>query len=300
MLKYSQISLSVLLADPDLSLCHVDDSTNPPTVHVHTLALKCDFAAESVSQQTQLPVVVHHGVPLRTLLDYPPDGIATNPHQVCQDEPVKLGTQIQPARANWVGTAGAPVRWKDPSTGDRWGILSNWHVMVPHHTVAGHTQHQPFTDRPAVAKLTAWSPVYSNEVNTLDAAIADAHVDGKHTIGRAVIGIGELSATPLRATVGLAVVKAGRTTGVTRGVCVAVHAAARVDYGDWEAVFADQDVYADVAGSFAAAGDSGSAIAGEACKCLTGLLFAGGGGMTVACPIRYAQEKFGLLFPTFP
>lgn len=300
MLKINHLCLQVLENDPHATLCYLDQSTDPPTVHVHTADRHARSTAQLAERLSGLPVCVHHGPRLTTLLKWPPHELPANEHQACQDEPVALGTQIQPRTARWVGTAGAPARWRTSDGRDHWGILSNWHVMIVGKGAIGDTQHQPFTNRPAIAKLSAWSAVSPTEPNRLDAAIADAYIEGKHTIDNRIIGVGPLGPAPLAATVGLSVLKSGRTTAVTRGVCVAVGAAAKVNYGQFVATFADQDVYQDVTGSFSAAGDSGSAVVSQASKSICSLLFAGGGNTTIGCPIRYAIAQFGLLFPVFP
>ncbi|MFU8796988.1 MAG: InlB B-repeat-containing protein, partial [Dehalococcoidia bacterium] len=67
--------------------------------------------------------------------------------------------------------------------------------------------------------------------------------------------------------------KSGRTTGVTTGQVVHTNASVWVTYGDQSAYFVDQIVVSQTNGSFAAPGDSGSAVDrdGE----FVGLLFAG-------------------------
>jgi len=67
--------------------------------------------------------------------------------------------------------------------------------------------------------------------------------------------------------------KSGRTTGVTTGQVVHTNASVWVDYGDQSAYFVDQIVVSQVNWSFAARGDSGSAVDknGE----FVGLLFGG-------------------------
>ena len=214
----------------------------------------------------------------------------------CQDEPIKLGTQIQPRGAPWVGTAGCPVRWTDLQNKDHWGILSNWHVFCGGRYDVGHTQHQPTDQRSACAQLSNSTPVEANEPNTTDAAIADALVDGFHTIDWSILDLGVINATMHRAAVGDTVRKVGRTTGLTHARCSAIDATARVGYGDFEAIFTGQDVYDDVDESFSAPGDSGSLIVCDCNGGPTSLLFAGGGTQTIGNAIADVAEKFNLRF----
>lgn len=214
----------------------------------------------------------------------------------CQDEPIELGTQIQPKGAPWVGTAGCPVSWTDPQGKRHWGILSNWHVFSGGQFGVGHGQHQPSDDRPACAYLSAATPVDANSPNTTDAAIADALVDGFHTIAWELLNLGTLNPVITAAIVGNGYRKVGRTTGITHALCSAVDATARIGYGDFEAIFTGQDVFDDQAGPFSAAGDSGSCIV---CDCNDGpssLLFAGGGNQTLGNPMNLVAEKLRLKF----
>ena len=214
----------------------------------------------------------------------------------CQDEPIKLGTQIQPKGAPWVGTAGCPVSWIDPQATKHWGILSNWHVFTGGQYGVGHGQHQPLDDRPACAFLSAATPVLKNEPNTTDAAIADAFVDGFHTIDWTILGLPKLNPTIKHVVVGDSVHKVGRTTGLTQARCTAIGAVVRVGYGDFEALFVAQDLFEDEDAPFSAPGDSGSLII---CDCNNGpssLLFAGGGNQTIGNPIGLVAGKLNLRF----
>lgn len=218
-------------------------------------------------------------------------------HTDCQDEPILLGTQLQPAGARWVGTAGLPVRWADQAGHDHWGILSNWHVMHGGIATQGSPQHQPTVAQPACAHLTRWTAPDPNATNYADCAMADALIDGYHTIADELLDIGPPGDTTIDAKLGLPVIKSGRTTGLTHGTCTAVGAAVRVDYGDFVALFADQDIFAADTLPFSAPGDSGSAILGRDCSCPCSLLFAGNDTLTVGNPMRHVTKALNLLFP---
>jgi len=232
-----------------------------------------------------------------TTLELPTDRLGPlSSYTNCQDEPIKLGTQIQPKGAPWVGTAGCPVSWTDPQGKKHWGILSNWHVFTGGQYGVGHGQHQPSDDRPACAYLSAATPVNATEPNTTDAAIADAFVNGFHTIDWFILNNGPLNPWITDALVGNTFRKIGRTTGLTHARCTAIDATARVGYGNFEALFVGQDVFTDMNGPFSAAGDSGSCII---CDCDDGpsaLLFAGGGNQTIGNPMRLVAEKLRLQF----
>lgn len=299
-MKPNAIELSALLHNNrNVVAAWFDDPDNPQVVEI------C-YDTRNVGDQPKLPasfkgLTVHVRVmrPFAPLICPPGWPSIFNQNQACQDEPIKLGCQIQPQGANWLGTAGSPCKWLDADDNLVYGFLSNWHVMASGDERVGRTQHQPDTSKPSIATLTDWSRVVPEPQNYVDAAIANAMVDGFHTISPNIIGIGPIGDHPIRATVGLRVSKSGRTTGPTYGVCTAVGAAVRVGYGDFEATFTDQDVYSGIAGTFSAPGDSGSMILGETCKCPASLLFAGNALLTIGNPIRYVNEAMGLIYP-FP
>jgi len=292
----------------DATAAWIDHTTNPPTLRILRKLSPIATAAgqRSITQtpNSGIPIALNHlpwdiqpAPPFLDLRLPLPTGGPLNFNQDCQDEPIQLGTQIQPAGAPWVGTAGLPVKWLDQAAKPHWGILSNWHVFCVNGAKKGHPQHQPTDARPAVALLTDWNGVTAQGTNYLDAAIADAYINGFHTISNQIIRIGRVGDHPIDATVGLPVVKSGRTTGRTNAKCSATGAAVKVSYGAFQAIFADQDVFEDENGHFSAPGDSGSSILGSACWCACALLFAGGGNLTIGNPIRYAIDRFKLVFP---
>jgi hypothetical protein len=93
------------------------------------------------------------------------------------------------------------------------------------------------------------------------------------------------------AVLGSPVEKYGRTTRRTHGEVIGVSATSRVSYGaDGTALFDDQLIIEGVGGDFSAGGDSGSWVVSEGL--LVGLLFAGGGGVTIA---NRAPNVFSIL-----
>jgi len=304
-----QLDLWRLVSDHyDVSAAWLDYATNPPTLRIlrtpGPIGAPPPPSVKNALGTSRMPATLA-GLPwdiapgplfhdLRAPL--PLTG-PLNANQDCQNEPIQLGTQIQPAGAAWVGTAGMPAKWIDQAGKPHWGILSNWHVFCVNGAKKGHPQHQPTDSRPAAALLTDWNAVTPAGSNYLDAAIADSFLDGFHTISATILHIGQPADHAINAAVGLAVTKSGRTTGLTKAKCSATGAAVKISYADFTATFADQDVFQDSDGHFSAAGDSGSAILGDSCKCPSALLFAGGGDLTIGCPIRYAVDRFNLVFP---
>ena len=196
----------------------------------------------------------------------------------------------------WVGTLGAGVSFM--SGGQRvYGALTNAHVAVPDQPKRGTRQHQPTTLADWFAKLDRWSQIDTSASgrNRVDLALLDSYradgpfAPGTHTVGPELLGIGRVNSIPYGAPgVDDLVIKSGRTTGVTTGVCVGVGATIRVTYPQGSAVFVDQLVIRSTRtdGDFSAGGDSGSLIVTVNGRHPWGLVFAGGGGTTIANPIE--------------
>jgi hypothetical protein len=88
------------------------------------------------------------------------------------------------------------------------------------------------------------------------------------------------------------VIKVGRTTEITTGTVEGVDALVRVNYGGPVALFDQQLEIRGDNGDFSAAGDSGSAIISED-EYIGALLFAGGGGITIASRISHVISLLG-------
>jgi hypothetical protein len=89
--------------------------------------------------------------------------------------------------------------------------------------------------------------------------------------------------------------KVGRTTGLTHGKVTAVGTiVSNVGYGSKEAWFRGSIEISNVAGiAFSAGGDSGSAIVNTSGE-VVGLLYAGNGSQTYACPIDAVVKALGI------
>jgi hypothetical protein len=122
--------------------------------------------------------------------------------------------------------------------------------------------------------------------NTVDAALAEIG-NGIAFEGRTPSnGYGAPRTQTVTASVGMRVMKHGRTTGFTKGRVQGVNASVNVGYSNGVALFTGQIIIG--GGGFSAGGDSGSLIVvekGSNARKPVGLLFAGGGGITVANPI---------------
>ena len=218
--------ITLLRQNPSIALAYLTwHRTAGPTLHIHIIDTPGHHALHLPAELQGLPVEYHLTEPIRSLTCPPCYKTLASDHTRCQDEPIQLGTQIQPRGAGWVGTAGAPVRWIDKQGTTRWGILSNWHVFASGVYHAGHPQHQPDDQRPACATLTDFEPVCLSCTNLIDAAIADAKIDGKHTISDRLLGLGKIGTVAGQIWY--------RSRGVTR---VLVHFPAEVYPHDWVSV----------------------------------------------------------------
>ncbi len=282
--------------NPNVIAAWIDPQTEPPTLRVMLDNHDLQIPSKIPVSLSDVKLQIHTSEPLRPLITYDDAPHSQHPHRVCQNEPIDLGTQIQPSLANWLGTAGAPIKWLDENEKPHWGILSNWHVMAAGHEKIDRAIHQPNAAGGTMARLSKWSGPKPDQQNLIDAAIADALMGKLHSISPKILGIGTPHPKPISASLGLAVVKSGRTTGVTAATCIATGAAVRVQYDAFTANFADQDIYQNPATPFSVAGDSGSLIVTEASHRPCSLLFAGSAQITVGNPIRHVVDAFNLVF----
>jgi len=238
-----------------------------------------------------LPITYHPSKPFHSMELRHPTSVSD-----CYNEPIPGGVQIQPAGANWVGTLGAACQFRDAVGNRRWGILSNWHVMVSDPPCPTCKIHQPSTQYPPIAQLSRWKEINWVSPNYFDAALADAKIDGLHTITPYIRYIGRPDPVIAQPAVGMNVCKVGRTTDTTCGQCIAIDAAVTVSYERATATFLDQALFASDPGSFSAPGDSGSLILAVPRFQPVALLFAGNAEFTIGSPVAAIADYFGLSF----
>src|SRR5882724_4440255 len=244
-------------------------------------------------------------IPLATWADSGPA------HRVEQPFPIQLGTSggnINDSSKAFCygGTLGALV---EDGSGNQY-ILSNNHVLARTNVATiGEDIIQPglidqsptcFKDTTdIVADLSAFIPILfktkgTMPSNAVDAAIAQVRV-GKVDPTGFVMDIGTLSSDTVAPSLGMAVKKSGRTTGVTNGNITALSATIDVSLGSGKtARFVDQIVVGP--GNFIAAGDSGSLMVEDvvANPRAVGLLFAGSSTTAIANPIDDVLDSFGV------
>lgn len=245
-------------------------------------------------------------------------------HRKRQNRPVKLGTSGGNAndftedgfrRLCCAGTLGALV--------EKFGvqyILSNNHVLARSNSGrSGEAILQPGLidqscpaseeEMDTVAHLSAKKKVKFGlqRQNKVDLAIAEV-VPGAVKSDGEIVQIGVPGATPAEAFVGMEIKKGGRTTGLTRGVVIAVRATVVVpefplECGGSEtrsARFVNQIFISSVDGKkFLDGGDSGSMVYRDEAECPApvGLLFAGSRTLGAASPAATVLKTVRKLKP---
>jgi len=291
-----QAIVDLLASNPMATLAYIDAATSPPTLHVYCHTSNPPFRLSLPTPLRHFRIEHHAAYTFHDMRAPTTTPQADTPEQRCQNEPISLGTQIQPYDANWLGTAGAPCRWIDGTDKPHWGILSNWHVMADGNERIGRAIHQPTALQPAMARLADWVTVLPDKTNEIDAAVADTWISPAHTTAWQILGLDQLNAEPKAAAPGLTVQKTGRTTGTTSAKCQAINAGAKIGYGGFTATFIGLDVFQDITGHFCGPGDSGSLIIATDGAHPCALLFAGGDDLTLGIPIAKIMEKFHLTF----
>ncbi len=214
------------------------------------------------------------------------------------DRPVPIGVSTGHPNIT-AGTIGCRV-----TDGVNVYALSNNHVYADENRAAlGDNVLQPgpadggLDPADTIGTLTDFVPIdFAPEAsNLVDAAVA---LSSPAWLGRSTPagGYGTPRSQTLPASVGLAVMKYGRTTGLTKGRVDAINAIVNIAYDQGVARFVNQVIIRP--GSFSAGGDSGSLVVaggkGANARRPVGLLFAGSPVVTIANPIDVVLSQFGV------
>ncbi len=179
-------------------------------------------------------------------------------------------------------------------------FLSNNHVFARENAASnGERIDAPgrYDGKPRCARtaqcgtLAQFAQISFSNNNTVDAAIVLPVAGRAYTCAEA--GGYTPSATVVAPSVGLAVKKTGRTSGLTTGTIQAINVTIRVQYSSGIATFVNQIM---TPGSFQRSGDSGSLMVTQSGNNPVGLCFAGGSGGSFANPIADVLQKFGATF----
>lgn len=181
-------------------------------------------------------------------------------------------------------------------------ILSNNHALANSNALPAGTPifHPGLLDQPdlttdQIAVLTSFFPIQAGANNVVDCAIAEL-LDAVQFSSEILADVGRLSsATPIAATEGMTVVKAGRTTSSTVGTVVEINGTVPVLYPFGSATFENQIFVKDGDESFSDVGDSGALVVDQASKAGTGLLFAKtSDGFTACNPLSAVLTALGV------
>lgn len=145
--------------------------------------------------------------------------------------------------------------------------------------------------RDKIGELHSWVPVKLEEPNLVDAAIFTSEL-----LKSEVLEVG-VPLGSIKPTVGMKVLKSGRTTGITYGKITDVNATVKVE-GYGTCVFEDQVV---VEPAFAKGGDSGSWCGRTDDWATVGLCFAGSDVISVVCKGLNIERLLGVkIVPPMP
>jgi hypothetical protein len=142
---------------------------------------------------------------------------------------------------------------------------------------------------PQIANLSAYQPINFGGNNTVDCAIARP-ISGL-VYSKAEAGGYTPSTTTVAPSVGLAVKKTGRTSGLTTGTIQAINVTIQVGYSAGVATFTNQVQFP---GTFIRSGDSGSLAVTQSGDNPVALCFAGGSGASFGNPIGSVLSALGV------
>lgn len=292
---YAMLALLFLRENPNASIAYIDPQANEPTIIAHTQFDLPRAHAHTFKDGTTFNIKwVNDSQPEIQIAD-PLQLQSQSPYQACQNAPIKLGCQIQPYRKNWVGTAGAPIKFIDQFGQPHWGFITNAHVSGCPKNKTEAQIHQPTDARPPIGITVTYAYPAPHQTNTLDVALVDSKIDAHHKTDWAILPDITPSHQWTNASPKARVQKSGRSTGLTEAVCTATGVAAQIDYGDALYTFADLDLF-EAPTPFSQPGDSGSLILLKDSLMPVSLLFAGSTRSTLGIPIRNIAKQFKISF----
>jgi hypothetical protein len=296
-----------LMADPDvIGTATTIGEDGKPAIMVLVLTEKAKLGVPTKLDDVNTVVVLtDRVVAMKT---------ATVSHTAKQTPPIQLGTSggWRYDLANGYccgGTLGSLI-----NVGSQKRILSNYHVFESDIVSGGNGRVATTGDyiiQPGlidvscnaanaqnVATLVKTSSLPGSNVDCSSATIITGMVN---TTG-AILEVGTISATTIAASVGQAVKKSGRTTGLTRSAVSGLNATISVQYENecaggiaFTKTFTGQILVTNTRSKFLAGGDSGSLMVQDVTTNpkAVGLLFAGSTSIAVANPINSVLSFLG-------
>jgi hypothetical protein len=298
-----------LMADPDvIGTATTIDANGQPVVLLLVTSERARGGAPKMLDGTPVQVLLTDRI---VAMKSTTTGVS---HTAKQVPPIKLGTS-----GGWTydlangyccaGTLGSLI-----SVGGQKRILSNYHVFESDIVSGGNGRVSATGDfiiQPGLIDINC-SAASGQNVATLVAsrALPNANVDastaniitGMVDATGNILEIGTISASTVAASVGKAVKKSGRTTGLTRSSISALNATISVAYENecaggsaFTKTYTGQIVIANSRSKFLAGGDSGSLLVEDITTNprAVGLLFAGSTTTAIANPIGQVLSYFG-------
>jgi hypothetical protein len=261
----------------------------------------------------RLPANVE-GVPVFEEVTGKIKAMAVADHQVKQTPPIQMGTS-----GGWRfdlangfccgGTLGSCVK-----KGTTQYVLSNYHVLEADIVSGGNGRVAQAGDpvvQPGLIdvgcnaanaqNVASLSGIKSLPSSNVDCAIASV-ISGQVRTDGAILEVGTISATTVAASVGQAVKKSGRTTGLSRSSVTGLNATVSVQYenecaggNSFVKTFTGQIVVRNRGSRFLNSGDSGSLMVQDVATNpkAVGLLFAGSSSSAIANPIGQVLSFLG-------
>jgi len=177
-------------------------------------------------------------------------------------------------------------------------FLSNNHVFARENAASNgeridapgrYDGHPRCAQTSQIANLSQYQAINFGGNNTVDCAIARP-ITGL-TYSKAEAGGYTPSTTTVSPSVGLAVKKTGRTSGLTTGTVQAINVTIQVQYSAGIATFTNQVQFP---GTFIRSGDSGSLAVTQSGNNPVALCFAGGSGASFGNPINSVLSALGV------
>jgi endonuclease G, mitochondrial len=282
-----------LLADENVTAVDFGLPEHGGEIAEHEQAIRVHVRRKLPLELVELPVEKEiRGLPTDVLegtyrpeLWWQPVGIwpRADPRKARAD-PLRGGVSVSETRHSAAGTLGTRV--KDRLTGAEM-ILSNWHVLVADWAGRpGQAILQPGRLDGGTAADTVAALVRDAMESHLDAAVARLSSDRRLVNDQ--LGLGPIAGVGT-ATLGLRVVKSGRTTGITYGRITGVGGVAQIVYsGVPRTVRHVVTIDPYPGGEVSRPGDSGSVWLAHGDRLAVGLHFAGGDAPERALAIDFA------------
>ena len=296
-----------LMAIPDVigTATTVDENGEPAIMVLVTTDAAMKASPTNIEG---IPVVLYYTDPIVAMKT---TGVS---HKTKQTPPIQLGTSggWRYDLANGYccgGTLGSLVQ-----KGGTQYVMSNYHVLEADIVAGGNSRVAQAGDpviqpglidvscNAALAQdVATLSGIKSLPGSNVDVAIASV-ISGMVRTDGAILEVGTISATTIGASVGQAVKKSGRTTGLTRSAVSGLNATISITYENecaggtaFTKTFTGQILVTNKRSAFLAGGDSGSLMVQDVTTNpkAVGLLFAGSTSIAVANPIGQVLSFLG-------